>query len=64
MLALVKTDVNQLEIADVLGEYYGFRLYGKVDDMVALYIVESVHELGAYFFKMFSGDLFLLEKSA
>lgn len=64
MLPLVETDINQLEVADILGEDDGLGAYGMVEDMVFLDVTDSLGELAYDFVENRAADLTLVDELA
>ena len=62
MLTLIKTHINELQIADILGKYYCFRTHREVHHMIALYIIESIDKLRAHLLDMFRPRLTRINK--
>ena len=62
--ALLVAHVDELEVADVLGEDDIVGSEGGVDDVLGLYIVEGVDKLMSQLLDMLAGDALLIYEFA
>lgn len=52
LFALVKTDINKLEITDVLSKYHRFGTNGKVHNVIALDIINGINKIVTHLVKV------------